>query len=85
MGLVGVHADVGFRAQLPPDSAIVVIFAGALTLTASLVQAYLAGEDRAIPNPAAIALPCLLAIGLRFILWKGQVVRDEAGSTAPLK
>ncbi len=66
-------------------AAIVVIFTGALALTAWLVQAYLAGGDRAIPNPAAIAVLYLLAIGLTFLLWKSHADRGDPGSTAPLK
>ncbi len=66
-------------------AAIVVCFAGAAALTGNLVQVYMAGGDRAIPNPVVIAALYFLGFGLMFLLWRSQADHPKSGSTAPLK
>jgi len=54
-------------------AAVVVLLALALALTVNLILAYVPdGQDRAVPNPVAIAVLYLLAIGLIFVLWRSQ-------------
>lgn len=51
----------------------VVLFAGAATLIVNLILTYVPdGQDRAVPNPVAIALLYLLALGLLFVLWRSH-------------
>ncbi len=52
-------------------AALVVVLAGAVSLTMNLILAYVQDEqDRGVSNPIAIAAMYLLGIGLILFLWK---------------
>ncbi len=60
-------------------AALVVVLAGALALTASLILAHSpGGGNRPIPSPLIIAAMYLLGIGLLLFLRRSQSVRPQA-------